>query len=221
MYIKGSLVSLFVFPLFLHAQIDSNQGMSVPIDANEGTSISTPLLSPSKPATSNRSRGFSIDKKDDEAEDQFATDKKKDFDMTTDNGLLSRKYDYTPSWLKKDKQFSDEFYSGQNFGTFNTNSKTIEVLCRDHQYVDGDKVALIHNGNVIIHQIYLKENFQSFIIDLVEGQNIIEFKALNQGTSGPNTAHFRVFDENGIMIVENEWNLATGVKATLMVQKSQ
>jgi len=212
-------VPLVIFPLFVCAQIDNNSGLSIPIEANDGTSISSPLLSPSKPATSSRSRGFSIDKKEDETEDMFSGDKKKDFDMTSDNGLLSRKYDYTPSWLKKDKQFSDEFYSGQNFGTFNTNSKTIEVLCRDHQYVDGDKVALIHNGNVIIHQIYLKENFQSFIIDLVEGQNIIEFQALNQGTSGPNTAHFRVFDENGVVIVENEWNLATGVKATLVVQK--
>jgi hypothetical protein len=53
----------------------------------------------------------------------------------------------------------------------------------------------------------------------MEGLNTISFKALNQGTSGPNTASFMVFDENGKVLTSKEWNLATGAKATLSVAK--
>ena len=50
-----------------------------------------------------------------------------------------------------------------------------------------------------------------------DGFNKIDFLALNQGESGPNTAAFTVYDENGIMITSNEWNLLTGVKASIVV----
>ena len=44
--------------------------------------------------------------------------------------------------------------------------------------------------------------------------NKIDFVALNQGASGPNTAEVMVFDDNGKLVGSNRWNLATGVKAT-------
>lgn len=207
-------VVLLGYCIAFYAQIDNTSGFGIPAQASDGTTLSNSSFS-----SPDLNSSLIINKKDEKAENIFTSDNKKSFDISTDNGLLTRKYDYNPSWLTKDKQFSDEFYSGQNLGTFNTNAKSVEILCRDHQHVDGDRVALIHNGNVIIHRIELREYFQSFIIDLEDGQNIIEFQALNQGTSGPNTAHFRVFDENGVLIVENEWNLATGVKATLVVYR--
>ena len=51
--------------------------------------------------------------------------------------------------------------------------------------------------------------------------NKIVIKALNQGTSGPNTAAFKVFNANGSLISSNEWNLATGAKATLVIAKDK
>jgi hypothetical protein len=49
----------------------------------------------------------------------------------------------------------------------------------------------------------------------------LDFEALNQGTSGPNTAAFSVFDDSGNLITSNEWNLTTGIKATIVVVKEE
>ena len=65
------------------------------------------------------------------------------------------------------------------------------------------------------------ENFKGISIDLVMGFNKIDFVALNQGTSGPNTAEVRVFDDEGKLVGANRWNLATGVKATYIIVKEK
>ena len=52
------------------------------------------------------------------------------------------------------------------------------------------------------------------------GFNIIDFVALNQGSSGPNTAEVRVYDDAGNLVGNNRWNLATGVKATYIIYKN-
>ena len=73
----------------------------------------------------------------------------------------------------------------------------------------------------MVSQIMLFERFQSISIDLVMGFNKIDFVALNQGTSGPNTAEVRVFDDEGKLVGANRWNLATGVKATYIIVKEK
>ena len=47
----------------------------------------------------------------------------------------------------------------------------------------------------------------------------IDFEALNQGTSGPNTAEFRVYDDKGTLVSASQWNLGTGFKATILLVK--
>jgi hypothetical protein len=54
-------------------------------------------------------------------------------------------------------------------------------------------------------------------LELNEGYNRIDFQALNQGLSGPNTAELRLYDANDNLISSNEWNLLTGQIATLGV----
>lgn len=205
------IIVLCVFSSY--AQIETTDGGAIPASASSSKSIPSNSLLNSEPEEPKHSL-FPNTEDDDEA----TSKKKKDFDMSTDNGLMKRKFDYNPSWLTKDRIFKNEFNSGQSFGTYYTHAKQVEILCRDHEYVDGDEVALFHNGRAIIHKIRLRESYQSFIIDLEEGQNVIEFQALNQGTSGPNTAQFKVYDSNGTPMLQNEWNLATGVKATLIVE---
>ena len=107
----------------------------------------------------------------------------------------------------------------QYLGGFSSKSKTIVIVCRDFQYPDGDTVTIYLNDEPLIQNIVLTTAFQQFKLPLMEGLNTISFKALNQGTSGPNTASFMVFDENGKVLTSKEWNLATGAKATLSVAK--
>ena len=47
----------------------------------------------------------------------------------------------------------------------------------------------------------------------------VDFEALNQGFSGPNTAQFMIFDDKGSLISSNQWKLGTGFKATIIIVK--
>lgn len=104
-------------------------------------------------------------------------------------------------------------------GGFSSTSKTITIVCRDFQFPDGDEVTIYLNDVPIIQNIELTAAYQQFTLPLSDGLNVISFKALNQGSSGPNTAGFIIFDDKAKVISANEWLLATGAKATLSIAK--
>ena len=105
-------------------------------------------------------------------------------------------------------------------GRIETNTRNIRIECRDHSYVDGDQVRLFVNDVIIRSSIVLRAGYYAIDIELEEGFNRIDIKALNQGTSGPNTAEFNVFDETGNLLASKEWNILTGYVATLVVMKN-
>ncbi len=107
----------------------------------------------------------------------------------------------------------------QNLGDFKTKSEKAKVLYRDAEYVDGDIIRVYLNDKVIESQVVLEGVFKGFEIVLEKGFNKIDFEALNQGTSGPNTAEFRVYDDKGALINASQWNLGTGFKATILLVK--
>jgi len=105
-------------------------------------------------------------------------------------------------------------------GRIDTNTKSIRIECRDHSYVDGDRVRISVNEIVVRSNIVLKGGYYTINITLNEGFNRVDIEALNQGTSGPNTAEFKVYDEKGNLLASNEWNILTGYVATLVVIKN-
>lgn len=109
----------------------------------------------------------------------------------------------------------------QDLGAFRSNSKSVNIICRDFQYPDGDRVTIYVNDVPVIVNIVLTRSYQKFNLPLEVGINKIAFKALNQGTSGPNTAAFKVYNDTGMLLSSNEWNLATGAKATLVIAKDK
>ncbi len=148
-------------------------------------------------------------------------EEKKPFSMRTDNGLMK----YQPENFKpkafKDKEIKEEFRQDQYLGDLVTGGSYVELYCRDHEYVDGDKVRVIVNGEVIHNSISLGAGYHPILVRLNVGFNNIEFEALNQGTSGPNTAELRIFDEEGLEVAKKEWNLLTGAKANMVIVKQQ
>lgn len=107
----------------------------------------------------------------------------------------------------------------QFFGDFKNNGAFVNVVYRDHGYVDGDIIQVRVNDDIIYPRVFLTGGFKGFKLDLKKGFNKIDFVALNQGESGPNTAEFKVVDDKGSLVSHNQWNLATGVKATIIVVK--
>ena len=77
------------------------------------------------------------------------------------------------------------------------------------------------NDKTIIPEILLEASVKEYYVDITNGFNKLDFEALNQGTSGPNTAAFSVYDDAGNLITSNEWNLTTGVKASIIVIKEE
>lgn len=120
---------------------------------------------------------------------------------------------------KNDRQEGVAYRHNQDLGTYKTISESAKIMYRDAQYVDGDLIRVYLNGKVIQNQVYLDSNFKGFEIALQKGFNKIDFEALNQGDSGPNTAEFRVYDDKKNLVSASEWNLGTGFKASIIIVK--
>ena len=145
-------------------------------------------------------------------------DRKQEIDITNKTDLV------TPTWkirqifsegdVNKSK-FSKDFY----LGDLETNSEYIIIKCRDHEYVDGDRIRLMINGSVIHPNISLSSMFYVVDVDLDDGYNNIDFIALNEGESSPNTAQLIVLDEFGKQLSNKKWLISTGYKAKLVVFK--
>lgn len=130
----------------------------------------------------------------------------------------------TPTWVIKQKfnegsQNKSKFKADYYLGDIETKSEYIIIKCRDHEYVDGDRIKLMLNNSIVHPNISLTSVFYVIDIDLDEGYNNIDFVALNEGDSSPNTAQLVVLDENGVQLSNKKWLISTGYKAQLVVFK--
>lgn len=145
--------------------------------------------------------------------------KEKEIYFTGEEQYVTRNKEFEKKLNKNDKEIRPEYKVEQYLGDFRSNGKFVEIVCRDHEYVDGDRVRVYVNDVVIADNIRLEAAYKKIDVTLEKGFNKIQFQALNQGSSGPNTAEFRVYDDKGELISANEWNLTTGVKATMIIVK--
>lgn len=131
-----------------------------------------------------------------------------------------------PGDLYKDKLNKSEtgedykvFRKNQYLGDFKSNAQFVNISYRDFGEVDGDLIKILVNDKVVTQQVFLDSDFKGIQLGLEKGFNKIDFYALNQGSLGPNTAEFRVYDDKGALVSANQWNLATGFKATIIIVK--
>ena len=133
--------------------------------------------------------------------------------LPEDRDIIGKKY-----WKGKDVTHQ-RLKSNMSLGTVSSTSKTVKIECRDHAYIDGDRIRIYVNEKPVSTNIGLKYNYYVLYVNLEPGYNRIDFQALNQGLSGPNTAELIVYDDKGTIISAKEWNLATGQTATLGIIK--
>ena len=140
--------------------------------------------------------------------------------MIADNEYFLNPGDTFLKKLNKEKEKNPNNYTGDAYlGDVKTISETANIVCRDFEYVDGDRVSIMVNDEIVVQNLTLNSSFRGINLKLKEGFNKIDFIALNQGDSGPNTAELRIYDDNDVLISSNQWNLATGAKATLIIVK--
>lgn len=142
--------------------------------------------------------------------------------MLPDTKMLQAGHDLKldPKVGRSEKQGgTKEKYGDQYLGDIKNNGKYVGIVCRDHEYVDGDRVKISVNGHVIDHNVLLTGSFKGVNADLEKGFNRLDFVALNEGSASPNTAQVDVYDETGQLIYSNKWLLSEGSKATLIITK--
>jgi hypothetical protein len=181
------------------SNIYSSSGFEIP-------AIKAPSLSNTKnPNTPNNS--------------DLGKEKEKQIDMQNGDGLQEYTTNKTPKYFTNDKEIKPEYGKDQYLGDFKTTAKTATFMYRDHQFVDGDMIRIWVNGEIALPRARLEGSFRGFDVPLQIGFNKIDFEALNQGSSGPNTAQLNIYDEIGNLLASYEWNLLTGNKATAILVK--
>ena len=119
----------------------------------------------------------------------------------------------------EDQKLPENYRKDQYLGDFRSSDTHMQIVVRDHEYPDGDRIKIVVNDKEVISNLLLVERFRGVHLSLVEGFNKIDFVALNQGESGPNTAEVQIYNSQGQLEAANRWNLATGVKATYVIIK--
>ena len=114
----------------------------------------------------------------------------------------------------------NNFKVDQFLGEIRNEGEYVNIILRDHEYPDGDLIKVDVNEITVMPAILLTEQAKGFKLELQSGFNVVDFVALNQGSSGPNTAEIIVYDDKGKLVGTNRWNLATGVKATYIIYKN-
>jgi hypothetical protein len=213
----------------IYSQIDnSNESTAIPAKVSEEGTESNTLLE-SKPIENNgmshsdsdKVNGLSVPKNN-----PLSNSNEKGFSMFQSEEFGNPAELYSKQLNKHTKYTKEEAGSRENgsttnqyLGDFKTGVSKVNIVYRDHMYPDGDRVRVFVNDDVVMSNVLLQSSFKGFQLDLVEGFNKIDFQALNQGDSGPNTAELQILDSSGNVIATGIWNLATGVKATLIVIK--
>ncbi len=152
--------------------------------------------------------------------DPFNTNKKKAINFMSkptdvDSDVLVKR-----SFNGKDISNNIKFTSEFNLGTLHSTSKSVRIEVRDHSLVDGDRIKVYLNEQMINSNVMLNGLYTIIYIDLKKGYNRIDIEAINEGYSGPNTAELKVYDEKGRLLSSQEWNILTGQRATLGVVRN-
>lgn len=220
---KLVLLAILILPYLSSAQLDLPR-KSIEIGGLESNEVEKSVfLSPEK-STDKLPTGTIVFKSKMNLSEPLPGSKKRETRFNEGDTFAQKDFTALEKKLNKDFSKADaglkpEFYKDQYLGDFKSGSKFVRFLYRDHEFVDGDRVSVSINDVVIHPNIYLQGDFQGFYFDLEKGFNKIDIVALNQGTSGPNTAQFVMYDDNKQVISTNIWNLATGVKATVIIVK--
>lgn len=220
---KLFIVLILLTQSICYSQIDSqNSGLEIPAipESNQSKTEDIKKLPLENKGLSNTQRNISgiplisnIKIKTQEEE----------FSMIDNSNLMDPGQIFEDRYKKKamEQGLIPQSMKDQFLGEYRNNGSFVNIICRDHGYFDGDYVQVLLNDKIIIPRLLLTNSYKGFNIELTEGLNKIDFLALNQGESGPNTAELQVFDDNEVLISAKAWNLLTGVKATIVVIKDK
>jgi len=116
---------------------------------------------------------------------------------------------YNPNYVNKN----------MDFGMYKTKSEFVTICYRDFSAPDGDMVRIFTQDMMLVPMAILDNECKYMKLNLIKGANIINFEALNEGSSYPNTGELQIFDETGKVITSNQWGLESGYKGVVTIYK--
>ncbi|WP_204345193.1 hypothetical protein [Psychroserpens algicola] len=221
-YFVFFILALSTFSLFAQPDTEEKKSIKIPaIETKEKDSTKKLIIKPNSKIgiTKPKTNSLGIP-----TESKYSIKKKqKEFSMIDDNGLRNpgELFEKRFNKIAVEQGLKIETMADVFLGDIRSNGRFVNIVCRDHEYPDGDLVRVYVNGDIIVPSLLLTSGYKGFNVDLSVGINNIVFEALNQGDSGPNTAEFLVYDDKGILVSSKKWNLLTGVKATVNVIKDE
>lgn len=210
-----SLTFIIAFALAAQAQPDRSTGGLVIPRSDKPTTSPTPSPTPSGYVSP-----FKVDpfKKEFKSTLQVGAEEKPSTILEQKNNYTTGGSEYADRVAIKPKGESSDAYKGNiDYGIIRTKSPYIILSAYDFGAEDGDRVKVTVNDVVVTYNVTLSNYTQVIIINLSEGFNDIRIEALNQGTLGPNTGGFTIYDSNENKLKNNEWNLATGFHGKFLV----
>ena len=94
-----------------------------------------------------------------------------------------------------DREQTQILKDGDDF-TINWESNKLKLYIWDANQEDGDKIELRINNDIILNDFETKNKRKKIKYNLLKGENTIEIKAMNLGTSPPNTSRIELVDSN-------------------------
>jgi hypothetical protein len=216
---KLLIILLFSASCSIWAQVDTGPkgGIAIPrVENNTSVAPSTSTVSPNSPFN------MKPEAKKPSYYPSFAIgEKKSEFSMYTDQDkFVNRTQEYAKRTTVRPQGDASAPYKGnKDFGELHTKSDYMDILAADYGAEDGDRIRVLLNGQVVVHEFTLTNMLKPLRIRLQPGFNHIEFEAMNQGTQGPNTANFMLYDQHQKLLMNDEWALATGFKGSVMIIK--
>ncbi len=218
MKVKFLFYGIILWGSFVRAQIDSgNRTLGLPstVSPPSGFSGKSSIIIPpaEKPLNPKYRTGAH----------NYLSDQPKDLGFIQNNNFVNPgekiKKEINRKINEGDNADMTLFTRNQHFGHIVTTFPDIVFKYRDYATIDGDYANIIINGKVYKSGLFLASEWREVVIYLNEGFNQIEFEAVNMGQYVPNTAEFQIFDATGSLMQPEFWELATGFKATIIVEK--
>ncbi len=140
----------------------------------------------------------------------------KPLSMTPSDEFMSNSREFTKVFENELNKIKPQ-RKKQSLGTIKIKTKSVIIRCRDSQAIDGDQIRVFWNENLIANRLTLSGGFQGIEIQLDKGYNYIDFKVINEGDSGPNTAQYEVIDKAGNVLANAFWDMRSGDTATMVL----
>lgn len=217
-----SFLIFFIFSLSVFSQIDNKKrSISIPAVESEKDSTDIKKILPSIPEAETKGNTLNVPKIS-----PNLNLPKKEFSMFPQEVFGNPGELFQKSLDKKSQVIKNEMDLGNVgsavdvfFGDYKTKSKSIKILYRDYGEEDGDLIRISINDEIIEYRVLLINAFKGFKIELRPGLNKIEFLALDEGYLLPNTAHFRIVDDRGMILATDLWALKADVKGVINIVK--